>query len=477
MRPRFRRSAPTLVVAAILGGGVAHAQTAQQAQARADALRAPPAAGFAAVLGLVDDSLRGRPLAGAKVQVLGTEKSTTTGPDGIFRLDSMPAGETVLFVKHPFLDTMFVTVISPKLNLVAGKLEQVFVTSPPIDRVRERICPRQGSTAGIAMLAGRVDNADTDQPVANAVVSLVYTDPGAGTTAQKLRTVRTRADGFYVICGLPETYSGAVQAAFGAVSSSEITIDHKADLLSTASFILGSTAAADTGRRGKSVLRGRVTDVTGKPLSGVQVAVEGGNQIATSGEDGLFSLEGLASGTTNAVIRKIGFSPAYRTVHLRGTQPQSVSVALTPGVRTLATVNVTTTLDPALKKVGFTDRRMMGLRSNFLLPEDVAKRQAGKTTDLFRNMTGFRVTAIGTGAVVESTRMSPGSASGCVSIFVDRVAFEQMAPGDLDTAYPIHHIAAVEGYASATDTPAEFRMSGKGCATIVLWTKHRLSKP
>jgi hypothetical protein len=473
----LRRFAPAgVVVAAILVGGVAHAQTAQQAQARADAMRAPPAPGFAAILGLVDDSLRGRPLVGAKVQVLGSEKSTTTGPDGIFRLDSLPAGEAVLFVKHPFLDTMFVTVISPKLNLVAGKLEQVFVTSPPIDRVRERICPRQGSTAGIAMLAGRVDNADTDQPVANAVVSLVYTDPGAGTTAQKLRSARTRADGFYVICGLPETYTGAVQASLGAVSSSEITIEHRADLLSTASFILGSSKA-DTGRRGTSVLRGRVTDVTGKPLGGAQVAVEGGNQIATSSEDGTFTLEGLASGTTSAVIRKIGYSPAYRTVHLRGTQPQSVAVALTLGVRTLATVNVTAPMDPALKKVGFLDRRQMGLRSNFLLPEDIAKRQAGKTTDLFRNMTGFRVTAIGTGNIVESTRMSPGTASGCVSIFVDRVAFEQMAPGDLDTAYPIQHIAAVEGYASATDTPAEFRMSGRGCATIVLWTRNKLSKP
>jgi hypothetical protein len=62
-------------------------------------------------------------------------------------------------------------------------------------------------------------------------------------------------------------------------------------------------------------------------------------------------------------------------------------------------------------------------------------------------------------------------------IYVDRTPFEQMSPGDLDNAFPVHQIGAIEGYASATDTPAEFRTAGRSCATIVAWTRHRLAKP
>jgi hypothetical protein len=250
----------------------------------------------------------------------------------------------------------------------------------------------------------------------------------------------------------------------------------KAQFLATASFLL-SKAPKDSSTRGSAALSGRVTDVTGAPLASAQVAVEGGNAIAVTGADGTFALSGLPSGTTSAVIRKIGYSPALRTVHLRKTEPQRIAVTLAEGVRTLAAVVVTGVMEPALKKVGFTDRRAMGMRSQFLLPADIERRNASTFTDLFRAMSGFRVTASGMGQSIEATRSQGGSMAGCVNVFVDRVAFEQMSPGDLDQAYPVSMIGAVETYPSATETPGEFQMPGRACATIVAWTKMKLSKP
>jgi len=456
----------------LLFGGAAAAQNQ-----RAIELRAPPAKGFAAIAGVVDDSIRGGVLGGATVALIGSSLRTTADKDGFFRLDSIPAGEAQFAILHPLLDTLSVVITSPKLTMVAGQLEELLITTPTLRTVREQVCPRGGVATGTAMLAGRVDGADEDKPMGGAVVSLVYVDPATRTPIQRVRTTRTRADGFYAICGLPETITGTVQAAVGAFTSSEIPVNMKAEYLATASFLVG-TPSKDSTIKGTAVLSGRVTDVAGAPMAQAQVAVEGGNAIGITNADGTYTLRGLPSGTTSAVVRKIGYSPALRTVHLRANEPQRLSVVLAAGVRALPTVTVTGTMDAALKKLGFNDRRNMGMRSGFLLPADIDKRMAKNFTDLFRTMTGFRVTDSGMGQMIEGTRSSMGGGqSGCVVVYVDRVAFEQMSPGDLDSAYPINMIGAVESYASASETPAEFQMAGRSCATIVAWTKMKLSKP
>src|SRR6185369_12306248 len=81
--------------------------TATTLLAQPTGLRAPPARGFGAVAGVVDDSLRGGALRGATVALIGTSLRTTTDQDGFFRLDSIPPGEAQLAVLHPLLDTLF----------------------------------------------------------------------------------------------------------------------------------------------------------------------------------------------------------------------------------------------------------------------------------------------------------------------------------------------------------------------------------
>lgn len=441
-------------------------------------LRAPPAKGFGAIAGVVDDSIRRGSLAGATVAIIGSNQRTTTDRDGFFRLDSVPPGEAQLAVLHPLLDSLSIVVTSQKFPITAGKLEEIAISTPLLSRLRERLCPPGRVTVGLAMLTGRVDGADDDKPIANAAVSLVYTEPGIGTAAQRVRTTRSRDDGQYVICGLPETLIGTVQAAVGVVASSEIPVTLKAEYLATASFLIGGPPSKDSTVRGSAVLTGRVTDVAGAPIAQAQVAVEGGNAIAVTNADGTFALRGLPSGTTSAVVRKIGYTPALRTVHLRAREPQRLSAVLAAGVRTLAAVTITGKMDAALKQIGFNERRNIGSRSGFMLPEEIERRQARQFTDLARMLPGFRVSSVGLGAMIEGTRSGGGGGnSGCVNVFVDRVAFEQMSPGDLDSAFPINTIGALESYASAVDTPAEFRMPGRACATIVAWTKMKLSKP
>lgn len=440
-------------------------------------LRAPPAAGFAAIAGAVDDSVRGGPLAGATVAILGTAIRAVTGADGLFRLDSIPPGEVQLMVRHPMLDTLLSTVTTAPFAVQAGRLDEVLLATPTLDRLRPRLCARGGVNIGRSILAGRVDDAETGAPVANALVSVVYKDASTPFGNQRVRSARSNADGLYVICGLPDMITGTVQAAVGANASSEISVETTAtDALATASFLLGSATVSDSGRTGSAVLTGRIVDVAGRPVQDAQVAVEGGNGIALTDAEGSFTLRGLPSGTTNASIRKIGFAPALRTVHLRSREPYVLNVSMAAGARALAPVTVTAPAAEGLKAVGFEERLKMGNRTNFMFPEEIEKRQVARLTDLFRNLQGFIVQMAGNQQIVASSRAVSGGQEGCVAIFVDRIPFEQVSPGDLDSAFPVNTIGAIESYPSPASTPSEFRRAGRSCATLVIWTKYRLSK-
>ena len=91
-------------------------------------------------------------------------------------------------------------------------------------------------------------------------------------------------------------------------------------------------------------------------------------------------------------------------------------------------------------------------------------------------MPGFLVQMQGSQQMIQSARAVNGGQTGCVNIFVDKIAFEQLDPGDFDTAFPLYTIGAIESYPSPATTPAEFRMPGRACATIVVWTKSRLNR-
>jgi hypothetical protein len=453
---------------------VAGQQAGAGAQQRTG-LRAPPAPGFAALAGFVDDSLHGGPLAGASVVVLGTQRAAVTDADGIFRIDSIPPGEVQILVRHPSLDSLLITVTSAKFTVVADRLDEVAVGTPSVARFRSGFCPRGGVQLGPAMIAGRVDEADTGAPLANAVVTFVYTDGGLS-SSPRLRTTRTNASGFYALCGLPENVEGTMQAAVGAHASAEVPADTKGRVLTTAGFLI--SMSGDSLGTGTAVLTGRVTDVAGRPVADAQVAVEGGRGVARTREDGTFTLGALPSGTTNASIRKIGYAQALRTVHLRKSEPTTLNVALAAGTRVLAPVTVTATADKALDKIGFTERLKMGSPANFMTPDQIAKREdVAQLTDLFRVIPGFIVQRAGDNkSILASSRSVNGGQQGCVNIFVDRMPYQQLTPGDLDAAFPLNMIGAIESYPSGATTPAEFRISGQSCATVVIWTKSKISR-
>jgi len=423
---------------------------------------------FGSVLGIVDDSVRRGRLGGAAVTVEGSTRRTVTDPRGLFLLDSIPPGDYKIIVRHPLLDTIGVAEITEVVRVSAGQRSTVALYTPTIASLRERTCVRGGAMNGPAMVFGRVSNADTDAPIAGASLSLAYQDPNAGDVRDRLRQTRSREDGSFAICGLPDLITGTVQAVFGGQTTAEVPVAVTHDLLGTALLTFGSpTERAAT-------LTGRVINRAGEPVQGAQVAIEGGTEVATTGADGAFSLAGLPSGTRAAVVRKLGLAPVTQVVALTKREPRRITVVL-GAMQLLAAVRINEKLEGGLQRTGFLDRQK-GASGHFITPDDIDRRKPEVFTDLIQTLNGFRVVMTPQGNYIEPTRMA-GSAGACLNVVIDRIPFEVMQPGDLDAALRNNDVGAVEAYSSSTNVPAEFQRPGKACPTIVVWTKVRLARP
>ena len=119
--------------------------------------------------------------------------------------------------------------------------------------------------------------------------------------------------------------------------------------LSSASFIVITTAAAAQGAAPTGLIDGRVrSGPTQQPISGAVIRVGGTEFAVASGEDGRFLLRAPA-GVVRLEIRAIGFAPIVRSdVVVSVGKPTTVVIDLQPRVVQLSTVDVTPTyFDPA----------------------------------------------------------------------------------------------------------------------------------
>jgi hypothetical protein len=450
---RFRAFA----LAAVFGPSVAIAQQGLP----------PVPKDYASVIGVVDDSIRGGRLIGALVTVVDAKRQGITDSDGIFRIDSIVPGEHRIVVTHPLLDTLGLQVLSAPFTLQGGVRIQVGAHTPTFEEVRAKVCTRGIVSGGRAILVGRVVQADSDEPAAGATVSLVFKDLTQKDPVEKVRTGRAGPTGVFAICGLSGTIAGNLQASLGGVTTADLPVTTNDESIATAILSIGGT------RVGSALLKGTVTARGGAPIAGAQVTVVGTTTMVTTSDDGTFTLNGLPSGTHEAVIRKIGFAKASEIVHLTASAPSTVKVVLDPAT-VLGTVHIVGKMEDGLSKIGFLARKQQG-RGWYLTPEQIAEKNPEMTTDVLRSANGLNVLTAGGGRFLRSTSSAGSSTDGCINVFIDRSRFDQFQPGDVDDAIPTGDLGAIEFYPHPSEVPTEFTVSGKSCATLVVWTKTLLT--
>jgi hypothetical protein len=450
------------------------------------ALSASAQAGTATVVGTAFDSVRLKPMAGARVRVDSSELIGVADADGHFRIEAVPAGLHFLRVEHPVLDTLGITLRSQTMAFGTGQTIMAEMASPSPETLLATLCTAAWRNRGPAALVGRVREADSGHPAAGAKVSLVWYELEVGGGVKRVPRVREATvgpDGTYRVCGLPAELDAKVQVLRGPLTSGEITIAFGEDLLAMRSMSIAAPGAViagtvdSAGRAtparviGTARLTGRVVNKGGVPLANARVQLEGTTRATQTRPNGEFFLDSLPPGTQSVAVRLLGYAPIEQAVDLVSRDTRTVSVTMTDFVPVLGEIRVTAQRERALDAVGYARRKRTG--QGTFLDGDAINHASLNFSDVLRNVPGIRVMPAGNGRYVLTDSRNP---NGCVNIWIDGTQWQQLEPGDVDDFLKPHEIGAIETY-SGTNAPVEYQTPGRGsCATVIAWTLRRLDR-
>jgi len=176
----------------------------------AELLEVMPAGGSlksrAAITGIVFDSLRGMPLAGARVFLSGTSFAAVTGADGSYAIDSIPPGKYVVSVIAPRLDSLLLEPPTRDIVLSAADAKQVELALPTTRTLSTQLCgAAMADTASIALGFVR-DTGETKASggsVRGEWVAITRQGTGALRTQRTLVETSVSNRGRYALCGIP----------------------------------------------------------------------------------------------------------------------------------------------------------------------------------------------------------------------------------------------------------------------------------
>jgi hypothetical protein len=470
-RPLFASPAPRHGLAVALLGAVL-AGGAPEARAQSPAGR---------LEGTVTDSTRAAPLVGARVSVtrLGVDRETThvatTDTKGRFAFERLDAGDYAIGFSNALLDSLEFGGPVRRVAVLPDGVVRAELATPSGSTLRALACPGMTLPKGTGALLGIVTDFDTDTPLRGAQVAAMWTeltfDRGVlqAMTLERSGGAVTDSLGQYRLCGVPTDswllvqiqHEDRIGSAFQLAipEASGVHVRHLAFSRegAHARAVLDS-ALRDTSRAlaplaGTATIAGIVRGSGGRPMPKVQVRVVGSAPNTRTDGNGWFTLTGLPSGTHELEVRELGFPVQRLPVELRRGRTTRQEIQL-EGVQTLEGVRAIATRSRYEK---FETNRRLSLTGLFLTQEQIEKRHAQNTSELFSSFAAFRVVGNGPDAVVLNAR------GGCrPNVVVDYMQFQDI------NLIPPSLIAGIEAYPTTNGAPAEFTNL---CGVIRIWVK------
>ncbi len=227
----------------------------------------------------------------------------------------------------------------------------------------------------------------------------------------------------------------------------------------------------------EGVLRGTVTDTTGRPLAGVEVLSVNGKRSTRTDRNGRFALARLPFGQQLIMARYPGYQPADRAINMLDANVPELSFRLRRIVQLIDTVRIVSHDGcAAYDFTGFECRRRAGV-GQFRGLEEIGALRPHFWADMFEGMPGFRNVQVpdpilGMDWDVESTtgwRCLEAGWNGR-----ERTAnLENVRPAD---------IVAIEHYDVYEKVPAAYKRLAwpnsqpRPCALVIYWTKDFIEK-
>ena len=441
----------------------------------------PQPAPLAGIRGYVYDSLlTGTTLPNASVFLAGaTTRTTRADLRGRFGFDSLPPGQYTVTFSHPTLDEVGYAPAERPIELRAGLVTRLFLSTASSTAMYARICPDPAG-APVGAVLGALRDIRLKRPVVGGEIRVEWNE---NTISRELgftrrpRAVGAMTDslGRYRICGIPNDAAMLLRARVRGIDGPplELKMGGRSLAIRVVSIDLGdSTAAAPApgiAVRGTAVLKGMVRKESGEPLGGAQVLVLGSTTVAEASPTGSFALDSLPGGTHMVEIRAIGFERRREAIDLDPDKPAELDVRLKQVATVLEELNVTA--KNLAWQTDFDKRKLRNNGGHFLTREDIERRNPLRTEDIFRAVPGFTVVPSGGfDYSVVSSRGAGFNGQCSPDFYIDgiRTVVDPQIGGGIP-ANP-SDIYGIEVYSGATTVPAEFQTQN-GCGAIVIWTR------
>lgn len=231
---------------------------------------------------------------------------------------------------------------------------------------------------------------------------------------------------------------------------------------------VGGAAQQETGALVVSVL----SRETGEPLEGATVAVAGTRIAAATNAAGVLRLAGVPLGTQTVEVRRLGYAPRLRLVHLR--PGRAVAATFSMEVQPIAVAEIRVRGERAsahdyLRESGFERRRAAGLGS-FVTRREIEEARPRFLSDVLRRVPGlvFYPNNVRGDAYVAVARN--GGAPCPIQYYVDGQIIGHGFNADEVVA---DDVEGVEIYRGAAQVPAEFNRRAARCGVIVIWTRRQ----
>ena len=282
-------------------------------------------AAMASVAGMVFDSTRSRPLAGARVSLAGTERTAVSDSAGRYALTGVPEGVYSLVFAHPRLDSLrFTPDPVPVTANPPGESAQDLAI-PTLGRVLTASCLTPASAETVA-LGGVVTSRESGQPMAGIPVRASWM--GAGESGDTLRAIAVSDfAGMYRFCALPARVAVRVAALLPGAVASELRLEPGRPGVHDLAVERAGPAPAEVagGQRGRVILR-LVDASTSRPIQGVVVRMGAGVPQATSDRRGMVTLANVPAGSYGIEFRHPTYGLGTARVTVSGVAPTEMEL-------------------------------------------------------------------------------------------------------------------------------------------------------
>jgi TonB family protein len=238
-----------------------------------------------------------------------------------------------------------------------------------------------------------------------------------------------------------------------------------AALVSAAIFLFASIVPAQV----SGTISGSVTDSSGAPIFGAQVALASTAASAITDDRGQFQFRGTPVGTLTLTVRRLGFVPTSAGVSVSQEMPNArVVLRMSRTATVLAAVAIRTQrVDFTGRLAGYYQRLQRHSGGYFITREQIDRENPSRLTQLLAHVPGItanRVRGGGGGVRMRQRACWP-------LVWLDGMQMGA-AETDLD-AFPPSTLQGIELYLGSTTAPMRYQADRdqSSCGTILLWSR------